>query len=48
VRKMGSEWKLKAEREKFTAKTRRTQRCFFLFFAVDPPKITADRKDGKE
>jgi len=21
---------------------------FFLFFAVDPPKIPADRKDGKE
>jgi hypothetical protein len=26
----------------------RTQRCFFLFFAVEPPKIPADRKDGKE
>ena len=32
----------------FHRKTRRTQRCFFLFFAVDPPKIPADRKDGKE
>ena len=21
---------------------------FFLFFAVDPPKIPVDRKDGKE
>jgi len=21
---------------------------FFFFFAVDPPKIPADRKDGKE
>jgi hypothetical protein len=30
------------------AETRRTQRCVFLFFAVDPSKIPADRKDGKE
>jgi hypothetical protein len=32
----------------FTAKAQRKQRCFFLFFAIDPPKIPADRKDGKE
>ena len=31
-----------------TGQARRTQRCFFLFFAVDTPKIPADRKDGKE
>jgi len=31
-----------------TGQARRTQRCFFLFFAVDPLKIPADRKDGKE
>jgi hypothetical protein len=30
-----------------TGQARRMQRCFFLFFAVDPPKILPDRKDGK-
>jgi hypothetical protein len=29
--------KLKAEREKFTAETRRTQRCFFLLFSGGQP-----------
>jgi hypothetical protein len=36
------------ESSRATGQARRTQRCFFLFFAVDPPKIPADRKDGKE
>ena len=31
----------------FTAETQRTQRLLFFSFAFDPPKIRADRKEGK-
>jgi hypothetical protein len=32
----------------FTAKTQRTQRFIYFLFSGDPPKMTADRKTGKQ
>jgi len=31
-----------------TAEPQRTQSLFFNLFSFDPPKIPADRKDGKQ
>jgi len=32
----------------FTAEPQRTQSLFFYLFSFDPPKIPADRKEGKQ